>query len=292
MRNGFIRLTLRTAVLACVMMTGAAARAQTAADPFGVPGTPITFGTSFSFRSAQSADIRQINVLLPDGYDDPKTASRRYPVLYLLDGGTGWQDFVHIAAMAQQGGLWGANAPMIVVGIESHDRRAEFTRPSHDPAEQRDFPTHGQAEAFHRFVVDELKVAIALRFRTDGNDGLIGESLAGLFVVDEALRHGDSFRHFIAISPSLWWDHGLLSSQAEALLAAPGQPQRSLWLSMADEGGTMQGGMDRLIAALGKAGSHVTWRYVPMPNERHSTIYHLAATRAVREVFPADPPKP
>jgi predicted alpha/beta superfamily hydrolase len=32
---------------------------------------------------------RQVNVLLPDEYADPANAAKRYPVLYLLDGGTG-----------------------------------------------------------------------------------------------------------------------------------------------------------------------------------------------------------
>ena len=33
----------------------------------------------------------------------------------LLDGGAGWQDFVHIAGMVAQGGLWGSNAPTIEI---------------------------------------------------------------------------------------------------------------------------------------------------------------------------------
>jgi len=269
-------LTLRSAALlpmlaASLVLAAPAAGAEPAATPFATPGTPIEFGRSYALASAVTGEVRQINVLLPGGYDDPKQAGVRYPVLFLLDGGTGWQDFVHIAAMVQQGGLWGANAPMIVVGIESHDRRAEFTWPSHDPAENRDYPTNGKAEDLHRFLVAELKPAIARAYRTNGNDALMGESLAGLFVVDESLRHGDGFRNFIAISPSLWWDQGRLSHEAPALLAASAQTDRSLWLSMADEGGTMQEGLYRLLAALRTAPGQVTWRYAPY----HRTVQPL-----------------
>ena len=273
------------AALALASTLPAPASAQT---PFASPGEPITLGTSYQLPSNLLGEPRRINVLLPEGYRDPEAAQRRYPVLYLLDGGTGWQDFAHIAAMVFQGGLWGGNAPMIVVGIESKDRRAELTQPSSDPGEQKDFPTHGKAETFRRFLVDELKPAIDAAYRTDGTDGLIGESLAALFVVDTALRHGGDFDRYIAISPSLWWDGGSLSREAPALLARTPQPQRTLWLSMADEGGTMQAGLDRVVAALKAHPSPaLTWSYTPYPQEKHGTIYHPAATRAVREVFPA-----
>jgi uncharacterized protein len=252
---------------------------------------PLTFGLSYQVQSAALNQSRRINVSLPDGYDDPDETQVRYPVLYLLDGGAGWQDFFHIAAMVRQGGLWGGNAPLIVVGIESVDRRAEFTRPSSDPAEQKDFPTHGKAEAFRNFIVNELKPEIDARFRTTGEDGLIGESLAGLLVVDTFLRHGADFDRYIAISPSLWWNGARLSADAEALLKSGPTSPRTIWLSMADEGGAMQTGMDRLVSVLGKSGRpEVVWTYTPFPQESHATIYHPAATRAVRQVYPA--PKP
>lgn len=275
-------------LLASIALGSPAAITASSPDPFAAPGTAIELGRTYEFESAVLGDSRRINILLPDGYDDPKSADLHYAVLYLLDGGAGWQDFTHIASMVHQGGLWGANAPMIVVGIESKDRRAEFTRPTSNTSEMRDFPTNGNAEAFHRFLVQELKPTVTRRFRTSGEDGLIGESLAGLFVVDEALRHGASFRHYIAVSPSLWWDDERLARDAANLLSSAPQAERSLWLSIADEGGTMQDGMDRIIAALrSQPSKNVRWTFLPYPTEKHSTTYHLAATRAVRETFPA-----
>lgn len=117
-------------------------------NPLAAEGEPVTFGQSFTMPAPVLAEARTVNILLPSGYGDPEQASTRYPVLYLLDGGTGWQDFVHIASMIYQGGLWGGNTPMIVVGIESKDRRAEFTSPSSDQEEVREFPTSGQAAGF------------------------------------------------------------------------------------------------------------------------------------------------
>jgi predicted alpha/beta superfamily hydrolase len=266
---------------------GADTTSRRAPDPFAVPGEPVVVGRGYDVPSVVLGDVRRINVLLPPAYDDPKARDVRYPVLYLLDGGAGWQDFVHVAAIAQQGGTWGANAPLIVVGIESRDRKREFLTPSSDPKERADFPTHGEAERFRRFVVEELKPAVNAAFRTDGVDGLIGESLAGYFVVDTALRHPGDFDRYVAVSPSLWWDRESLSRRAADLLAQDRTP-RTLWLSIADEGGTMQGAMDRVVAALRSAGSSsgIAWTYALFPKESHTTIYHPAATRAIRDVFP------
>ncbi len=254
---------------------------------------PLRFGLAYQIQSTALGQRRKVNVSLPDGYDDPTQSQVRYPVLYLLDGGAGWQDFFHIASMVRQGGLWGANAPVIVVGIESVDRRAEFTRPSSDPAEVRDFPTHGKADRFRTFLVDDLKPAINARFRTSGDDGLIGESLAALFVLETCLRNGEDFDRYIAISPSLWWDGGRLAAEAPVLLGKAQASPRRLWLSIADEGGTMQANLDRVVQALKQFDEHrIDWTYAPFPGERHATIYHPAATRAVREIYPAAPAAP
>ena len=278
------RLLLALAV-ACALPTAAAAQ-----NPFTTDGNPVVFGRSYELSSNKLSQVRRVNVLLPDGYDDPKNANVRYPVLYLLDGGAGWQDFVHIAGMVAQGGLWGSNAPTIVVGIESKDRRAEFTQPSADPREQKDFPTHGKAGDFRHFLTDELKPAIDAAYRTDGTDGLIGESLAGLFVLETALRHGAAFDRYIAVSPSLWWDGGRLSHDAAKLLAAPNQPTRTIWLALANEADEMKAGVERVVAALRTAPRQaITWTYAPYPSETHGTVYHPAATRAIRDVFPASP---
>lgn len=277
---------MKAVVLALTLLSSSGTTAP-AENPFTHPGEPIEIGQSRQIHSRSLGDSRRINVMLPPGYDDPKAASARYPVLYLLDGGVEWQDFLHVAGLVHQGGLWGGNQPVILVGVESKDRRREFTSPSADPKEKKDFPTHGGADAFRRFLVEELKPAIDSAYRTNGVDGLMGESFAGLFVLETALRYGDDFDRYAAVSPSLWWNNQALARESASLLAKPKQPPRVLWLAMADEGGEMQAGMDQVVAAL-KAHKRdaISWTYVPFPQERHNTVYHPAATQAVRSLFP------
>ena len=275
--------------LALALAAPASATLPDGAGPFARPAAPVVVGTGYDVPSEILGDVRRINVALPAGYDDPDQAPTRYPVLYLLDGGDDWQDFAHVAAMVRQGGLWGANAPLIVVGITSRDRRAEFTRPTSDPAERNEFPTGGGAERFRRFLVEELRPLVDAAYRTNGVRGLMGESLAGLFAVDTALRHPADFDRTVAVSPSLWWDGGRLSREAPSLLARDGRA-RALWLSTANEGGETQVGMERLLDALKTSGATgLDWTYHPMPGTTHATTYHPAATQAVRDLFPAEP---
>ncbi|CAA9493719.1 MAG: hypothetical protein AVDCRST_MAG39-1002 [uncultured Sphingomonadaceae bacterium] len=56
----------------------------------------------------------------------------------------------------------------------------------------------------------------------------------------------------------------------------------------------MQEGVDRVVAAVrAPPRGGVTLTHAPMPEGKHSTIYHPATTRAIRALFPPPPePKP
>jgi hypothetical protein len=59
---------------------------------------------------------------------------------------------------------------------------------------------------------------------------------------------------------------------------------------MGDEGGTMQAGLDTLIAALDAVPGAPEYRYVDRrDSESHSTIYHPAALDALRWLYPHPP---
>lgn len=249
---------------------------------------PIAAGETFDMPSRAEGETRHITVWLPPSYGKGEA---RYPVLYLLDGGVK-QDYLPVVGLAALGWLNGATDEVIVVGVESGPglRIRDFTTPSAVPAEITDFPTHGKAAVFRRFLADELKPLIETRYRTSGESGLIGESLAALFVVDTALREPGLFNRYLAISPSLWWNDQSLSREAAGLLKARGWPKdRGLYLAIANEGGAMQTGMDRLVAALkADAPEGLAWTYEAFPGERHHTIYHPAGLKALRWAFPGD----
>ena len=276
---------IKSVLLTLALLAASPALAQTAPVD---QGRPIIIGRSLTLDSRVLGETRRINVHLPASYD--KAPARTYPVLYLLDGGE-QEDFPHIAGLAQLGELSWTFREMIVVGIEGTDRRRDMTHPTTVAKERSDFPTSGGSAAYRQFLGEELKPWINARYRTSGETALIGESLAGLFVVETFLKQPALFDAYIAASPSLWWDDQSLARGAAADLALWPAGERKLYLTIADEGSTMQAGVDRVVSALKQAPpTGLTWRYDPMPRLQHSTIYHPAALEAFKTVWPGPRP--
>lgn len=250
-------------------------------------GAPIQAGTSFTLHSAVLADDREINVWLPPDYAKGEAS---YTVLYLLDGALE-QDFHHIAGLAQLGSLSWTFGPLIVVGVQTENRRAELTGRPTDARYLAAFPESGGAEQFRRFLETEVMPFVEQRFRPGGRRALMGESLAGLFVIDTLLSRPSLFDDYIAVSPSLWWDDRRPLQDAGARLAGGEAMGRRLYIAMADEGGTMQDGVDILRRALADVPeAKIAWRYADHSAvATHATIYHGAAEEALRWLYPAPP---
>jgi predicted alpha/beta superfamily hydrolase len=271
----------RLPLLAALFALGIAAPASAQAP------TPIVIGQSWRLHAAALGTERTINVWLPPSY---AAGNRRYPVLYVLDGGLA-QDFQHISGLAQLGALSWLTQDFIVVGVETVDRRRELAFPVERDAElRRQYPTAGASAVFRRYLIDEVKPFVAARYRISGEDALLGESLAGLFIVETYLRQPDAFATYIAMDPSLWWDNGRLSEDAAGLLARHGAAQHRLWLSVGRETLEQPAATERLLAALrARPATALELRYEPRPNLSHATIYHPTAWEALQALYPRPP---
>lgn len=277
---------MRVLFLAAAMLMSAC---QSAPAPVRAEdGQPILLGRGYDIVSASLGETRHLNVYLPPGYAE---SGKRYPVLYLIDGGVD-QDFVHISGLSQHATISASYREMIVVGIETKDRRRELTFPAVTDASLRtDYPTHGESEKFRGFVTGEVKPWVEQHYRTDGFDAVMGESLAGLFVAETFLKQPDAFDGYIAVDPSLWWDREALARQAPELLKHQRGGKRSLFMAIAENGLAMRLGQAQLAAAIKAAAvPDLAFTYVQMLDEHHSTIYHRAALEALRLVF-ANPPE-
>lgn len=273
-------------LIAASALVGCVPAGQVAALPAVAGSQPIVLGTSYRIHSDAFGDERVINVALPADY--AKNSARTYPVLYLIDGGID-QDFVHIVGTEQLGAAWGRMQDAIVVGIASKDRRSELVGPTRDPDLLAKYPTAGHSALFRKFLRDQVKPFVAANFRTNGKSGVIGESLAGLFIAETYLREPDLFDSYGAISPSLWWDEAALSREAAGLIG-PRQAGKRLYLATANEGADMQVNVDRFVAALGKTRD---WCYAPREDLTHATVYHSVSPTTLQFLFPSDtPPDP
>ena len=244
---------------------------------------PLVIGETFMLQSKALNETRRMNVYLPPGYAE--STGQRFPVLYMPDGGLA-EDFLHVAGLVQVSVGNGTMRPFVLVGIENIERRRDLTGPTQNEEDKNLAPRVGGSATFRQFLRDELMPDVQARYRTTSETAIVGESLAGLFVIETFLLEPDLFDTYIAIDPSLWWNDGaLVKSAPERLRARTKKVDQWLWFSSSGE--ERGDGTERFAAALQQAHtpSGLLWRFEKMPQEKHSTIYHPAALMAFRAVF-------
>ena len=243
---------------------------------------PLVVGETFTIDSKILNETRRINVYLPPGYTESPGA--RLPVLYMPDGGIA-EDFLHVAGLVQVSVGNATMRPFLLVGIENTQRRRDMTGPTENEEDKKIAPRVGGSGAFRKFIREELMPQVKARYRTTDETAIVGESLAGLFVMETFLLEPDLFDTYIAFDPSLWWNSQKLVNEAGERLRAQPKRKKTLYFAISGDGG-LADTIQRLTEVLGKhAPSGLVWHYEKMPEEKHSTIYHPAALKAFRAVF-------
>jgi predicted alpha/beta superfamily hydrolase len=264
--------------LPLALLTGGLAGESAAQEPMPPHQT-------FTMESAVLGETRRINVYTPPGY----AHGARYPVLYMPDGGV-QEDFPHIASTVDAGIRAGELRPMIVVGIENTERRRDMTGPTVVAADSAIAPRVGGSAAFRRFIADELMPEVRRRYRVTGETAIIGESLAGLFIVETFFLQPDLFDTYIALSPSLWWNREAVVNTASERLRAHPELQARLYLSSADEEQIVEAvaRLEQVLRADAPAG--LRWQNRPRADLTHATIYRALAPPVLRQLFAPDCP--
>jgi predicted alpha/beta superfamily hydrolase len=243
---------------------------------------PLVIGETFTIDSKVLGETRRLNVYLPAGY--AAAPDTRFPVLYMPDGGIA-EDFLHVAGLIQVSAGNGTMRPFILVGIENTQRRRDLTGPTENEDDKKIAPRVGESEAFRLFLRRELMAEVRARYRTTKETAIVGESLAGLFVVETFLLEPDLFDTYIAVDPSLWWNKQRLVADAADRLQARKGLDKVLYLASSGDDERI-GATQRFADTLAKhAPRGLRWHYEKMPDEKHSTIYHPAALKAFRAVF-------
>lgn len=186
------------------------------------------------FHSEVLENDRDITIYLPPGYSDREDV--RYPVLYMHDGqnlfepqrafipGQHWR-----LAEAADEKIGGRTArPMIIAGIDNSPARIDEYTPTHDATRHGG----GQADAYGRMMIEELKPIIDARFRTlpdPANTALGGSSLGGLATLYLGLTHSDVYGNLAVMSPSVWWDNRAVLETVDRF---NGSPRPRIWLDM------------------------------------------------------------
>lgn len=237
---------------------------------------------TFSIESQVMNESRVINVYLPPDY--AKASENAYSVLYMPDGGI-LEDFPHIANTIEAGIRAGEMKPIVLVGIENTERRRDMSGPTSVAKDREIAPVVGGSADFRSFIATELIPEIHSRYRVTDESGIIGESAAGLFIVETFFLQPELFDTYIAISPSLWWnDEGLVRQAAARLSTAPNL-DIDLYLTSADES-DIAPPVSRLVAEIRKKdlpGLRLT--HEPRPDLRHNNIYRSVAPAVLRTYY-------
>ncbi|RIY11093.1 alpha/beta hydrolase [Hymenobacter rubripertinctus] len=272
----FRPLAHATSLLVILLLLARPAAAQQPA------AAPLSIGQTFTLASRVLGETRRINVYVPPGF--PDSARTALPVLYMPDGGMA-EDFLHVAGLVQVSVGNGTMRPFLLVGIENTERRRDLTGPTTDAEDRKIAPRVGGSAAFRRFLRQELMPEIQRRYRVTGEKAIIGESLAGLFIVETLLTEPDLFDTYLAFDPSLWWNKERLLQQAPTFLRQYRGPAKTLFV-VASAQPDIARETRELAALVQQAGNQrLTATFSALPHETHGTVYHPAALLALRAVF-------
>ena len=226
---------------------------------------------------------RVIWIRTPHGYDQGKDA---YPVLYLTDGPAHINEVGSIIDFLVDHDRM---PPLIVVGIANTDRTRDLT-PSHsdekDASGKETAPTSGGGDHFIDFIQTELMPEIEKRYRTANYRIFAGHSLGGLMAIHILVSRPDMFQAYIAVSPSLWWDHQRTLHDAQEFFAAHSELNKTLFVSLGNEDKGMSDPLDEFQKMLtAKTPKDFHWSAERYHDEDHGSTTMRAHYDGVRAVF-------
>ena len=169
-----------------------------AAQSASAPADFVPAHDTLIIASHALGETRPIHVHVPRGYS--RSSSRRFPVLYMPDGGID-EDFPHVVNTVDSLIALGRIRPVIVVGIPNTQRRRDLTGPTRVAKDSTIAPRVGGSRAFRRFIRDELIPVIDARYRTTRERSIVGPNRSP--VCSCSRRSSRSPRSSIATSPSI-----------------------------------------------------------------------------------------
>lgn len=242
-----------------------------------LPEDPIPDHESLNLYSKVLNETRVINIWMPPHYNQ---TNDRLPVLYMPDGGIK-EDFPHVANTIAALVASKKIPATILVGIENTERRRDLTGPTNIAKDKEIAAVVGKSENFRNFIKTELIPEINQKYRTTPEKGIIGESLAGLFVTETFLLEPDLFDYYIAFDPSLWWNNNEMERIAKKSLTKFPSTIKRFWF--AGSGNETISPFTRNLSNIIKEENlpNLKWIYFDESKEKHHTIFRATKEKAL-----------
>lgn len=266
----------------------------------------LPYTRQYDIRSKVNGRDYRLFVAVPPGYGEPGDTTR-YRVLYVLDANEEFPLVVEAHRLLRFGGWHSEEFPdVIIVGVgypvdqysETMDARNDDYTPTKLLAPDTvcgaylRHPSGGGA-AFLRVVREEIIPFVDARYRTTADRGIMGHSHGGTFAMYALFEAPGMFRRFAALSPSLWWDRGVMFSYEASLARERKDLDASVFVSYGSaEVPCIMQAAPRMVDSLR------VHRYRGLdvqihvfPDENHMTVLPAGIARALR-VLGYDPPPP
>jgi predicted alpha/beta superfamily hydrolase len=195
----------RTVAITAVLIVGL----STCLFAQGKPQVCLMGTEQMTLKSEETGRDYNIDIRTPLGYDK----SKKYPVVYLLDGDVLFGTAKEASTMLEYGKEM---AEVILVGI-SYGRDFgywyKYRVDDFCPTRRTDYPHYpggGDADKFMAFMKDKVFPLVSENYSVDDEKrAIVGYSLGAIFGMYVAFKNTDLFDYYLLISPSLWWDEKL-----------------------------------------------------------------------------------
>jgi predicted alpha/beta superfamily hydrolase len=237
--------------------------------------------------SAIVDEVFKLHVYFPRGYEE---MTDPLPVVYLLDAEYSFGAVAYIIRRLVKDELI---PPVLLVGLayelpyeEYYSRRERDFTPTR--AQLDHFPSAGYAADFARCLREELIPFVNATYRVRPHDRTImGLSFSGLFSAYLLFEETGLFQRYVIVSPSLWWDSGILFSyeeqyrtRSEALAA------KAFFAAGEHDGPNILEDLLRMEGVLEERRYQgLDYRVRLFPDETHRTVFPIAVTHGLRFLF-------
>jgi uncharacterized protein len=276
------------------------------ASPASTQGVTLVNTQVRTFHSERVGVDYKLYIGLPREYQGkPDT----YPVVIVLDADY-FFSMVHSTAgiLADHDEL----SPTILVGLAYPGVAEEKHGPIYKANRTRDYTISrvleggygpefqklsGGADRFLDFLAEDLLPYLDREFRTrPGDRALVGCSYGGLLASYALLTRPGLFQRFVIVSPSLWWDHHLISRLEEKAAAARKDLVARAFFGVGAREAPPNGETDMVSDLTAFVETLRSRRYPSLqvdlwvaPDETHHSVFPAAAMRGIQYVFSKKP---
>lgn len=203
---------------------------------------------AFKLGSPETGTNYWIFVSAPDAKRTPGP----WPAILFMDGDNQFKPAVEAYRVLRKAK---SIPPLLLVGVgygasygqETNKRGRDYT-----PTPHAFEPSSGGAKAFRKFLRATLWPELKRRYPMNPRTrGIAGYSLGSLLVLDALFQSKPFFTHFLAGSPSVWWDDRQILTGAKKLRARQATLRARLFLSVGErDSESMTGDLALLEAQL------------------------------------------